>query len=116
MADKEDKGPDGVSESEMPAGERTRLFMEKLKQRYQRAYGAALEVGKEKLQDLRRSSAGLEPRVKQMLGDGLQSAGRTLGQINESLARKAMPPSRRKKQAAEGDASPPSPPEKLSGE
>ena len=99
MTGNESRGPGGDRGSASPVSERTRLFMERLKLRYQRAYAAALEAGKEKLQDLRKTGSGIEPRVRHLLG-----------QLNESLARKAIPPTRRKQAAGDAEASPPSPP------
>jgi hypothetical protein len=107
--DSSKKAPDGSGT------DRNLAFMARLKRRYQQAYDAAVDVGKEKLDDLRRAGAGIEPAVKQMIGDGLQSAGRTLEHFNRTLARKAIPPSRRKN-GTESDGNPPTPPTDVSGQ
>ncbi|MBU6952177.1 hypothetical protein [Hahella sp. HN01] len=71
--------------------QKTKSFVDRVKDVYSRAYDKALQTGKGGLAGATRISAALEPKVRQ----SIDSAHHFFDGINQSLADKAIPECRR---------------------
>gem|GEM_PF-4514768 len=71
--------------------ERAKTFSEKVKNVYKKAYEAAIETGKERLDGIAKARESIEPRIRSVIDQKIQSAHAVIDDLNQSLAKRSMP-------------------------
>lgn len=86
-----------VKESVAGQVDKARGFVERLRQRYLKAYASAVEEGSSRLSDLTRLSDKLAPSLRDAVNERIEDLQKRLDELNRSLADKAVPRDRKAK-------------------